>query len=997
MIYPGKLSVLATSLYLAFSSAHQAFAACNNYQPVYGQTVQCDNSSPNPDANAIVSPSTVTGVTVNIAQDSELNVVGSEAISLEDGSYIINAGQIMGTTGVLLRSGASVLDNSGSITGTTGPGGVFNGNGNNQLINSGAITSNGGSSAVVFGSGSDTLNITGGTVTGNIDTGAGADKVNISAGTITGNLSQGNGIDDFTMSGGTLGALQQGDNRDTFTMTGGTILGAFEDGDVAKMTGGQIGRVDMKLDNNIFDMSGGEIIGNLVTGFGNDTIIISGDSIIGGNVSVSGGTDSVTMTDGTVKGEIRMSTGNDLFHWEGGSILGSVLMDTDNDRIEFTNLSETSAATSPRIDGGTGEDTLVMNNSQYIHRDANILQGIEHINLTNNSTLTLDNRLLPLGDALDDNASTGFSIDTTSTLAIQNSSATAFNSHVSGDGTISTNTAGNAFDFTANNAANNFSGMLALGNSTLNLSGLNTQALTQATLKSGTSSLTSVGNGVQNIGGLAFDGGTLDFGRVAPSHTLADNTIQTSRNLDLRGSGVVQVGIDNMVNIYPVLVNNVPLLVQDDANTGIKLAGSDGTVTGSGGSLTLIDANGNVITDSITDGILQNGEVVALGTWDWRLTSGENQDGLYIAYALKEIDLQQTGENALRLNSVGATGNAADLSAKITGSGNLAIESAASDTVSLSNQDNNYTGVTDVRSGHLLMNNNHVLGNTSLLQMAGETSLKMNGYAQTVGQVSTSQNTQIDIGGGSLTVGQGGTVNGQLSGGGALTLSSGTLDINGANPSLSASTHIFNGATINLDNASGLGSGGINNAGLLNFNHSSGIFLNNISNNGAVDLNVSNIVLAGDNRAFSGTFNIDNDSQLTASEAKHLGSAVINDAGTLKLSSGTNWTLANSVTGEGALVKDGTGVITLTQASAAYTGKTDIHQGGLAFGSRSQPLTLSTSEVNINSGFLAGNGAIAGDVNNQGLLQVGNSTFVADNSPQALSLNSAALAASLIR
>lgn len=992
MISPRNMSLIATSIYLAFSSANQAYAVCNNYQPGAGQVVQCDTTPPNPDGSAIVSTNGVMDVTVNIAQNSSLSVSGSEAISLEGGSMITNAGQVTGTTGILLRDGSSILDNRGSIAGTTGPGVVFNGSGNNQLTNSGTIISNVGSSTVVFGSGDDTFAMTGGTITGNIDLGNGADKANISTGAISGNLSQGNGIDDFVMSGGTLDALLQGDNRDTFTMTGGTIRGAFEDGDVAKMNGGQIGRVDMKLDNNTFDMSGGEIIGNLVTGFGNDTIIISGDSTVGGNVSVSGGMDSVTMTGGIVNGEIRMSAGDDLFHWEGGNIQSSVLMDTDNDRIELTNLNSTFAASSPLVDGGSGEDTLVMNNSQYIHRDANILQGIEHINLTNNSTLTLDNRLLPLGDALDDNASTGFSIDTTSTLAIQNSSATAFNSHVSGAGRISTNTAGNAFDFTANNADNNFSGALALGNSTLNLSGLNTQALTLATLKAGTDSLTTVGNGVQNIGGLAFDGGTLDFGRVAPGHTLADNTIQTSRNLDLRGSGVVQVGIDNMVNVYPVLANNVPLLVQDDANTGIKLAGSDGTVTGSGGSLTLIDANGNVITDSITDNILQNGEEVALGTWDWRLTSGENKDGLYIAYALKEIDLQQAGENALRLNSVGATGNAADLSAKVTGSGDLSIESAASDTVSLSNQDNNYTGVTDVRSGHLLMNNNHVLGNTSLLQMAGETSLKMNGYAQTVGQVSTAQNTQIDIDGGSLTVSQGGSVNGHLSGGGTLTLSGGTLDINGANPSLSASTRIFNGATINLDNASGLGSGGINNAGLLNLNHSSGIFLNNLSNNGAVDLNVSNIVLAGDNRAFSGTFNIDNDSQLTASEAKHLGSAAVNDTGTLKLSSGTNWTLANSVTGEGALVKDGTGVVTLTQASAAYTGKTDINQGGLAFGSRSQPLTLSSSEVNINSGFLAGNGAIAGDVNNQGLLQVGNSTFVADNSPQALSLNSAALA-----
>lgn len=631
-------------------------------------------------------------ITVNIAQGSVLNVSGEVAISLGDGSSITNVGEIIGTTGIVLRDGNSVVANSGAITGTTGAGVQFNGNGNNQLTSSGTITGGTSGNAVLFGSGNDTLIVTDGTITGDVSLEDSTDKARITGGTITGNLSQGNDIDDFFMSGGMLSALQQGDNRDTFTMTGGTIVGAFEDGDVAQMTGGTIGRVDMKLDNNIFDMSGGEIIVNLVTGFGNDTITISGDSIIGGNVSVSGGTDNVTMTGGTVKGEIRMSAGNDLFHWEGGDILSSVLMGDDDDRMEFTNLSAVFAATAPVIDGGTGNDILVMDNSQYVHSDVNILQGVETINLTENSTLTLNERLLPLGDAQDDNVKTGFTIDGTSTLAIQNSTATSFNSHAGGSGTIRTNTSGSAFSFTTNNAGDNFAGTLALGNSTLDLSGINTQALNNATLNAGTGSVTTVGNGTQRIGGLAFDGGTVDFGSVAPGNTASDNTIHTSRDLNLNGSGKVRVGIDNMVNEHPAASGNVPLLAQDDASTGIRLAGSDGTVTGSGGSLTLTDANGSVITDSITDDIVQNGDIVAQGTWDWRLSSGENQDGLYIVYALKEVNLQATGDNALLLNGEGATGNEADFSAKVTGSGDLAFDNTAGGTVSLSNQDNDYTG-----------------------------------------------------------------------------------------------------------------------------------------------------------------------------------------------------------------------------------------------------------------------------------------------------------------
>ncbi|MNI34710.1 hypothetical protein D3C73_887080 [compost metagenome] len=106
------------------------------------------------------------------------------------------------------------------------------------------------------------------------------------------------------------------------------------------MTGGTIGRVDMKLDDNIFELLGGTILGNLVTGFGQDTIIVSGGKI-GGNVSVSGGNDSVTVTGGEIVGEVRASAGDDTLIWAGGGIIRSaILMDVGNDRATLRNLTE---------------------------------------------------------------------------------------------------------------------------------------------------------------------------------------------------------------------------------------------------------------------------------------------------------------------------------------------------------------------------------------------------------------------------------------------------------------------------------------------------------------------------------------------------------------------------------------------------------------------------------------------------------------------------------
>ncbi|WPM84951.1 hypothetical protein QNH14_22505 [Apirhabdus apintestini] len=47
MTLPRKLSFLATCVYVAISSGQQAKAACDNYQPGTGQTVQCGTGTPN--------------------------------------------------------------------------------------------------------------------------------------------------------------------------------------------------------------------------------------------------------------------------------------------------------------------------------------------------------------------------------------------------------------------------------------------------------------------------------------------------------------------------------------------------------------------------------------------------------------------------------------------------------------------------------------------------------------------------------------------------------------------------------------------------------------------------------------------------------------------------------------------------------------------------------------------------------------------------------------
>ena len=253
-----------------------------------------------------------------------------------------------------------------------------------EMNTAGAVIGAGG---INMGDGANIFRLFQGQVNGPIVQGAGADVVQISGGQ-AGSISQGAGIDRFSMSAGTIASLAQGDGHDIFAMSGGTITGAFEDGDEALMSGGTIGRVDMKLDNNLFDMRGGTIVNNLVTGFGDDTILVSGTSYIGGNISTSGGADIITISGGTVNGQILASFGNDAFSWIGGGQINSaVLLGADNDTALLQNLTEAIVAHTPVVDGGTGTDTLTFDNSQVGTPGRYV--NFENVRLDNNSQLSL--------------------------------------------------------------------------------------------------------------------------------------------------------------------------------------------------------------------------------------------------------------------------------------------------------------------------------------------------------------------------------------------------------------------------------------------------------------------------------------------------------------------------------------------------------------------------------------------------------------------------------
>ncbi|MRT26937.1 autotransporter outer membrane beta-barrel domain-containing protein [Enterobacteriaceae bacterium RIT697] len=694
---------------------------------------------------------------------------------------------------------------------------------------------------------------------------------------------------------------------------------------------------------------------------------------------------------GNIVGHVNLTTAHDhTVDLQHGSTATDITSSSGDDSYNLVNIDATDGNLFESLDAGAGDDTLNLRNSELtLAQSGKTITGFEQVNLENSSTLTLDNILLPLGDSADNAAGTGFNIAHGSTLVLKQNADTLFDSNISGAGMIAASTAGNTFEFTVNNASNTFTGTLALTDSTFALDGLNTQALTHATLLAGTDSRVTVADGVQQIGGLNFDGGTVVFDTGTPGDTVAKGVVQTSGLMDISGRGTVEINPGSVTNHHVLPPQTVSLLEQDEGDQGIKLAGSAIPVQGSGGNLELRDTSGNLITDQLNTNVLQDGNVVANATYDYRLTSGHADDGLYVTYGLTQLDLLTQGNDALVLNAYGKKGNAADMSAKLTGIGDLAIDTGTGQTVSLSNMDNSYSGKTDVRSGNLQMNNDNVLGQTSELALAANTGFDMNGYSQTIGALNTAAGSVAHLNGGTLSITHGGSVNGNLQGSGALNVNGETLTINGSNAGLTATTSIASGADVQLNNTIGLGSGNIVNEGLLALKNAAGALFNSLSGSGETNIaQNSDVVLMGDNDEFAGKFSIENGSVLTASTQSSLGSAEVSNEGSLNLASSQSWLLDNTIIGSGELNQNGSGVVTLSQQAAQYAGDTQVNAGGLQLGSADNNVTLASANLNIARGAVAGGfGGTSGNVSNSGTLQLGEINPVTNAIKEAMRFN----------
>ena len=860
----------------------------------------------------------------------------------------------MGTGDVQVRNGGLMTSKSGSIGQLSGSNGTVTvSSGGQWTIDNSTLPA-----LVVGDAGTGTLNINaGGNVTADgITTGAqagGTGVINVSQ---TGHLE----IADLTIIGqygnGTLNITEGG----TVNSNDGLILGGLN-GPTQPGAGTGILNVEgpgsTLIQNGVVGIAVGQA-GTGVVNIRNGGVVVSEQSGVGaGALATTTGTLTLS-NNGTLDTNnpvaLAMQAGSTgtlnigAAHGEAAAGAGFITgADSLNMGAGSATLVFNHTETDPTTAGGyqftpliTGNGTVMQDAGHTVLSKENTFSGATLVNggtLTTTVQSTTGNT--GLGTSTVNIAAPG-TLDVAGATTDGTGNFT-FSNVLTGSGLLSVDLASADDIFAFNPSAGTaFTGTVDLQDSTFALSGDNAAALTQAMLMTSSGNTTMVSGGVQHTDGLAFNGGTLALDISLPGATQSDGVLQTGtlvagagtfsrngRDIQASGTGNVQVTLTDPWNDPGLTADpdtTLNLLQQDDTHADIQLVQAD-TVIGSGGALTLIDQNGNAIGTDESIAIAQNGTVVADGQYGIRLTTAPG-DGLYVSYGLKEVDIR-AGKTLTLAEFAGASGADADMSAKISGTGNLAVSTDG--LVSLSNGLNDYSGTTLVQSGTLRTDADGALGDTGKLHIYSTAKADLNGTEQTAGQLEGDVDSVLNINGGTLNLTSGGYSSGSLTGAGSLNVTGGTLTIDGANSSLSATTAISSGAQVVMNDAQGAGTGDIKDSGTLTLDGVTGSLVNRLSGQGIVSLsNATDVMATADNRLFTGTWDVTDGTQLHASGTENTGTATVNThtTGILSLDA-FDGNLDSRVTGAGTVALTDSADVTITDTGSPFTGTYDVQTG----------------------------------------------------------------------
>ena len=856
---------------------------------------------------------------------------GDLYVGADPGSVPSSIEIIRGTTNNGTTTFATTTGDNYFVTGTK-----FSANTSYVLQASGTVTFN---ADVNFGSqGSNTVQVNGGLAivssdftitTGTSPTNGGA-LILVAPAMTLGSINTNGGmltIDNASSAGQAAGAVISG--AGALTKQGAGILTLSKANDYTGGTLVNAGTVivtqslGLGRSNGAVTVAGGELLFD-------SAVSRSGDvTLTGGKLNINGKAVSLGTLSGTA-GEVALGTGT--------------------------------AGTLTVAQGATGEFAGVISGVGNLIKDGTATLTLSNAN-TYSGTTTINGGTLSITNNAGLLGGTDVNVNSGGTLDIKDANLNALNLGLSGQGNAG------AGALTGSGVAR-YAGGLTL-DADAYIGGTGTLSLGGALQGVPSRQLTKVGTGTlvleSNSG--SFRGDT----------TIASGTVSV-RNDAALGTGAVTVSSGGALNIDGAILSATSLTLNgsgtpagDGALTGSGAAGFTGPITlgsattigvGNAATLTLSDGIAGGATAGLTkagvgtlvlngagtysggttiqSGAVTAGNATALGTGATTVATGStlNIDGVTLTSpATLSLEGSLIGVGSAAYNGavsiasstalIGtgpASSDALTLNSPLTG---LGLTKVGAGTLSLSGA-NAYTGSTTINGGTLALNAGATLPASLPTTLAGGTTLRLNGTAQQIGDLTGGAGAQLELGA-TLTVTENGLTAfaGAISGPGNLIKDgSGTLTLSGAN-SYSGTTNI-NAGTLTVSGSGTLGAdaAAVASGATLNL---AGVTLTSPST-----LNLSGSGVGGIG-ALTGTGTAGYNGAIT------LGGATTVGVGTL----GDTLTLGGGIAGAGmALTKVGAGTLVLNGAGG-YSGGTSIDAGVVRAGNAT---ALGTGAAAVASG-----------------------------------------------
>ncbi|MCC8115798.1 MAG: autotransporter-associated beta strand repeat-containing protein, partial [Planctomycetes bacterium] len=719
-------------------------------------------------------------VVVDYSGDFVNAVSGSGSVRIEGSRAVVFTGEnktYSGDTVIesgTLRAGAENAFSAASVHNLSN-GGSLNLDDHDQTIGG---LAGGGSSRVRLGTARLTINQSGNEVYGGVISGTGG-LTKDGNGTLT--LAGANTYTGLTtVAGGILALGENGtlSSRAAMTINGNATFDISEKtGDVA--VSGLLGHGAVVLGNNslvvnnagIYEFNGDiseadGCVGGLVKD-GTGVFILDGANTYSGKTVIRGGSlrgstanslsaasvhemtgsgSLLLLSDQTIGGLVSTEANAGFVSFDGGNLTIDFDTDADGSPYEYSGALTTTAPGRKISKTGSG--------TQILSGNALLFTGGYHV----------DEGVLQLNPAIDyefANVLTG-----------------------GADGTIAFDlgAGGNHLNFSPA-VGSGFAGVIQLNRGTVSLNTPNTAApLAGATLRLTSrqaNSTTATLDSDLTMGGLVFDGGTLRIqgygGRIINRPTL------TVAALGVTGyGGTVEMDLSGNINTSSATYGSFYDYATAAEAGQEALVRATGSVTGEYMLLDVIDTGPNSDGSRAVREVDDGSGRVGTATFDYIVGfyNDANRKGLYLGYGLAE--LAADGGKVMVLDSSASTAATPVINAKLTGTGGFTF--SGDKAVTVGNGTSDYTGATVVDTTALTMLTDNAFGQTSSLSLTNNASVDMAGFGQTVGDLSGTAGTGIDLG--DLTVRQDGdsTFAGVLGGNGTLRKTGGgTLTLTGAN------------------------------------------------------------------------------------------------------------------------------------------------------------------------------------------------------------------------